>query len=143
MTDTVYNYVRQGAYDVIEALRLANSDDIAQTGRARPASPGSMPYIYVGDTRINMEHSSGVRSWEGEQDVVIVDMAFDNEDQQARVDGIISLVINAFSDNPHFAHDNSVGDPVRTRPAVEDFGAGQIYPAVIITIGDLVFKEGR
>ena len=55
----------------------------------------------------------------------------------------MQLVIDAFPQNGHFANDNMVGSPVRIRTATELETNGTSYPAVVVTIGNISYLEGR
>jgi hypothetical protein len=74
---------------------------------------------------------------------VIVTGGFDNEDHEAASDTLTESVVDAFTDAPHMAGANTVAEPVRTRSTVVDNGNGISFPAVVVTIGRIVYAEGR
>jgi hypothetical protein len=136
---SVITDLRNGAANVLSGVAA-----IEQVYRARPASIGALPCAFVEEIRINLLHTSGVRQWDGaELDIYIVGSSFDNEEAQDDADAIVSAVVDAFSDAPHFAGANTIAEPVRVRSASVDNGSGVTYPAWVVTIGRFYFSEGR
>jgi hypothetical protein len=136
---SILSDIRNGAKTVLDGVA-----GIEQTYRARPASIGALPCAFVDEIRTQLLHTAGVRQWDGcEVDIYVVAGGFDNEDHQADADTVVAAVIDAFSDTPHFAGANTVGEPVRVRSAVIDNGNGITYPAWIVTVGRFFYSEGR
>jgi hypothetical protein len=136
---TVIADLRSGAASVLSGI-----SSIEQVYRARPASIGALPCAFVDEIRTNLLHTAGVRQWDGgEVDIYIVASSFDNEEAQDEADAIVSAVIDAFSDAPHFAGANTIAEPVRVRSTSVDNGTGVTYPAWVVTIGRFYFSEGR
>lgn len=137
--------VRAGCVTVLTEVRDANETLLGEVYSARPASLSlGMPCAYVGDFRGNLSHTVLIRQWAGaEIDVVLVFPAWDNAEQQEQADTLVQLVIDAFPQDGHFAHENMVGSPVRIRTATELEQNGVSYPAVVVTIGNISHLEGR
>lgn len=137
--------VRQGCVNVLNDVKTANPTLLGEVYAARPASLAlGIPCAYVGDFRGNLSHTVRIRQWAGaEQDVVLVFAAWDNAEQQAAADALAQLVVDAFPQNGHFANDNMVGSPVRIRTATELETNGTSYPAVVVTVGNISYLEGR
>lgn len=135
---SVIDDLRDGA-----KARLDTVAGLAQTYRARPAAIGATPCAFVDEIRLDLSHSSGVRSWSGELDVFVIATSFDNAEAQDDADDLVAAIVDAFSDAPHFASANSVAEPVRIRSSAVDNGTGVSYPAWIVTVGRFVYAEGR
>lgn len=140
--------VRTGAYTKLVEVRDDNPTLIGDVSRARPASFNlGLPHAYVGDMRLNLAHVTNLRQTrDSELDVVLVGSAWDNEEVTELLDSAAQVVIDAFSDDPHFADSSGfakVGEPVRVRSAVETGGEGTTYPAVVVTVGRITALEGR
>jgi len=136
---SVITDLRSGAKAVLDTV-----PGLEQTYSARPAAIGALPCAFVDEIRLDLLHTSGVRVWNGaELDVVIVASGMDNEETQVDADVVVSSVVDAFSDAPHFAGANTTGEPVRVRSSRIDGGTGVIYPAWIVTVGRFYFSEGR
>lgn len=137
--------VRAGCVDVLETVRDDNPSLLGEVYSARPASLAlGIPCAYVGDFRGSLSHTVLIRQWSGaEQDVVLVFPSWDNAEQQEQADTLVQLVIDAFPQDGHFANDNMVGSPKRIRTATELETNGTSYPAVVVTIGDISYLEGR
>lgn len=135
---SVLDDIRDGA-----KARLDTVAGLAQTYRARPAALGSTPCAFVDEIRLDLSHTSGVRSWSGELDLYVIATSFDNAEAQDDADDLVAAVIDAFSDAPHMAGANTVSEPVRIRSSTVDNGTGVSYPAWIVTVGRFVYSEGR
>jgi hypothetical protein len=136
---SVITDLRNGAKAVLDTVA-----GLEQTYSARPAGLGALPCAFVDEIRTQLLHTAGVRQWDGgEVDIYVVAGGFDNEEAQADADTLVEAVIDAFSDTPHFAGANTVGEPVRVRSGVVDNGNGQTFPAWIVTVGRFYFSEGR
>lgn len=135
---SVIDDVRDGAKAVLDGI-----PGIVQTYRSRPAALGALPCAFPDELRLDFLHTSGVRQWSGELDVYVVATSFDNEEAQQEADGLVSQIVDAFTDAPHFAGGNTVAEPVRIRSLSVDNGTGVTYPAWVITIGRFVYSEGR
>ena len=134
--------VRAGAKTVLDAVKTANPTALVQTYTSRPATIGSMPCAWVDEERWEFNHDSGLRQWAGEVDVWLVDEGLDNHETQGRLDSLLSLVLDQFSDTPHFATANTVGEPRRSRSGAYEVN-GVVYPVVVVTIGRIFKQEGR
>lgn len=135
--------VTGGAKTVLDAVLAANPTVLLQTYRARPARVGSTPCAWVDEFRANWLHDSGLRIWNCEVDVWLVDShPSDAEEVSDRLDVLTSLVADAFTDAPHFAGANTVGEPVRATSGVVEMN-GASYDAVIVTVGRIYRQEGR
>jgi len=136
---SVITDLRTGAKAVLDTVPA-----LVQTYSARPAGIGSLPCAWVDEIRSSLLHTAGVRQWNGgELDIWVVAGGFDNEEQQANADTIVSAVIDAFSDAPHMAGANTVAEPVRVRSGSVDSGQGVTYPCWIVTVGRFTYSEGR
>lgn len=136
---SILSDIRNGAKAVIDGVA-----GIEQTYSARPASITALPCAFVDEIRTQLLHTAGVRQWDGcEVDVYVVSGGFDNEEHQADADTLVAAVIDAFTDAPHFAGANTVGEPVRVRSGVIDNGNGVTYPCWIVTVGRFYYSEGR
>lgn len=136
--------LRQGAYATVLAVKAANPTVIGEVSRGRPASLTlSAVHVYVGDIRPSMRFTNQLRYWTGtEIDVVLVAGAADNIETQGILDTAADLVLDAFSADHHFAGDDMTGEPTRVRMASELESNGVLYPAVVITIGNISHLEG-
>lgn len=135
---SILDDLRDGAKATLDTVA-----GLEQTYRARPASIGSTPCAFVDEIRLDLTHTSGVRSWAGELDVYVIASSFDNAEAQDEADLLVSRIVDAFSDAPHMAGANTVSEPTRIRSASVDNGTGVTYPAWIVTVGRFVYAEGR
>lgn len=138
--------IRTGAAGVLTALRTANPTLFGDISTARPASFSFAPnHVYIGDTRADLAYNTSLVNWVCEVDVVVVFPSWDNEEWQDDAETVAQLIVDAFGAAPHFVAPYTVGEPTRIRIAPEggERLAEATYPAVIITIGRILFKDGR
>lgn len=124
-------------------LQLDGIAGLAQTYRSRPAGIGSLPCAFVDEIRLDLLHTAGMRQWSGELDIYVLASSLDNDEAQDEADTLVAQVVDAFTDAPHFANANSVAEPTRIRTASVDNGTGVTYPAWVVTVGRIVYSEGR
>ncbi len=134
--------IRSGSKTQLDAVKAANPTVLLETHSARPASIGSAPCAWVDEERLELRHDSGTRQWSGEVDIWLVDIPVVNTETQDRLDALLALVLDRFSDTPHAFGANTVAEPVRVRSGAVDIN-GTVYPALIVTVGRFVFQEGR
>ncbi len=135
---TVLADIRTGAKTALD-----NTSALLQTATSRPASIGSTPFGWVDEARLGLEHSAGVRSWDGEVDIWLVASSFDNAQEMTTLDTATAQLLDYVSDNPHICGTNTVIEPVRFRLTTAEFGEGVSLPASVVTLGRFVFQEGR
>lgn len=129
---------RAGAFTVIDSVAGAT-----QVHRARPASIASLPCVWVDDAAFSLDHSAGIRSWNGTLEVWVAYDAFDNEDGLVRAETLLDTILDAFSADPHWPGTNTIGEPRGVRTDSFDGGDGVTYPALVVTLGNIQMKDGR
>ncbi len=138
--------VRAGAMDVLEGVKAANPTLIGDVYRARPGAFAFGPNtVYVGDTRADLAYNTSLVNWVMEVDIVTVLSSWDNEEWMDRAEEVATLIVDAFTADPHFVHPWTVGEPTRIRIGPEGAGrlAEETYPAVVVTVGRILYKAGR
>lgn len=134
--------VRQAAHAVLGGVQAASPDLLQSIHSAMPAGLPALPCAWVGDVAFEIAHDSSIRSWVGQAEVWIAFDTFDNEESQARADQAVGLVIDAFTDDPHWPGANTIGEPRGVRSDVAEFN-GVSYPAMVVTLGRIQMREGR
>lgn len=134
--------LRTSAKNKLEAVRVANTGLIDHVNIARPASANGVPMVYVGDTRVRIQHDMGLRMWDGEQDIVLVDTVSDNQETMTRLATLADIVVDAFTADPHALGANTVSEPTVVGWIPLTFGSTE-YEAVVITVGKFTYQEGR
>lgn len=134
--------LRTLAYGVVYTYSQSNPTVITHVFKTRPAGFGDLPAAYVGDIRTSFNHTAGTRMWTAEVDVVIVDNITDNEEAMARLDISAMALVDAFSDQPHAFGSNTVAEPRGVSQTTDEVN-GVPYEARVITVGRILFTEGR
>jgi|GEM_PF-3005770 len=133
-----------GAYVVLQAVATANPTLVGQVSRTRPSSVTLGPtHLFSASPVWDIAHNTSLRNWVGTFDVWIVVPAWDNDQWITDAWTLAQVVTDAFTDAPHFAHANSVAEPVRIREGDYQGADSTTYPAVVVTIGRILYKEGR
>lgn len=122
---------------------LDNTASLAEEYSARPANLSAFPAGWVDEARIDLDHTAGVRQWEGEIDCYLAVSSFDNEEEMAALDTASEQLIDYVTGNPHLVGANTVIEATGIRLSGVDFGDGSPRPVAIVTLGRFVYQEGR
>lgn len=114
---------------------------LLQVHKARPASFGSLPCLFIGGIRSRITHDMGTRRQDPEVDLYLVDVVSDNVEAVDRLDALTDSLIDKLTANPHAVSGLTLIEPVRGTTTELDIG-GVPYAASVVTVSALL-QEGR
>ena len=134
---------------ILNAQRTATPDLLRGVWSARPGAYNELPLAFVGDRSETITHDSGTRTRDmaGLQ-VFLVDSWSDSEQTASRLDVLVDLLVDRFTDAHSFLPNRLIEmtEVTDTELEVASKAEGQpprVYPAVVISFARTQIKEGR